>query len=754
MKAGDVFACGPFTTTAHPTLDWETFSAAGFVWDPVACKWGSPPGLSAQNRGLPAIGARNYVEHPTFEVLSLAYDLLDGVGLRHWVPPADLGRCIARGDRHCVGDIRHPYDLLEHVASGGMLEAVNVAFEWTVWNFYCVPVWGWPALPQEQVYCCAAKARAAAYPGSLEPMGEVLKLSQQKDKAGKDLIRKLTVPRNPTKANPALRLTPITAPDDFQRFYEYNKQDVRAEIEASINLPDLSAHELAVWRADLRINMRGMQVNTKAVDDCIVIVEQAFAKYHAELRALTGGAVESSSEVAKIIAWLHTRGVWVNELDEDTLSDWLQPGTSMPDDARRVMRIRQILAFGSVKKLYAFRAQTTAAGRLHDQYVYYGAHTGLWNGRGVQPANLYKGIFSKPEQVARALSIIASGCLELVEYEYGDALEAVASCLRSMIIARPGCRLLSADFTAIQAVATSALAGEEWRLEVFRTHGKIYEAQATQLTGRTLQYYADYKKENGKHHDDRQLGKLATLSGDFGAWVNGWKRFGAEKYGDDEFIKKLILQTRNAMPSIVELWGGQTRNKFDRDPKGNRAPEFAQLYGLEGAAISAVLEPGQCFGFRGIRFQVFGDVLYCIPPSGGIIRYHSPRLSKATRDYSSPWELELTYWGWNSNAMKGAAGWVPMKLYGGVLTQNVVSHECREIQALALLRLEANGYPVVMHTHDENVVEVPYGFGSKEQYIELVRGPLPDWARTPDGKPWPIKVPDAWECETYGKWED
>jgi DNA polymerase len=116
--------------------------------------------------------------------------------------------------------------------------------------------------------------------------------------------------------------------------------------------------------------------------------------------------------------------------------------------------------------------------------------------------------------------------------------------------------------------------------------------------------------------------------------------------------------------------------------------------------------------------------------------------------------LDLSYEGENSNAMKGALGWVRMPLYGGVLTQNVVSHESREIQALTLLRLEAAGYPVVMHTHDENVVEIPYGFGTLDEYTALVRGPLPDWARTPDGQPWPIKVPDAWEADRYGKWED
>jgi DNA polymerase len=323
------------------------------------------------------------------------------------------------------------------------------------------------------------------------------------------------------------------------------------------------------------------------------------------------------------------------------------------------------------------------------------------------------------------------------------------------MIARPGCRFFSADFSAIQAVVTSCLANERWRIDVFKGHGKIYEMMAALLTGKEFKYYLDYKKEFGKHHEDRQnYGKIPVLSADFGAWVNGWKQFGADKLGDDEYIKQLILKTRATIPNIVEFWGGQTRNKFGRDPAtGARAKEYAQLYGLEGAAISAILEPGNCFGYRGVSYQVVDDVMYCCPPSGGLITYHKPRLEPSSNVHASPWELEITYEGWNTNQKKGRPGWLRMKLYGGVLTQNVVSHESREIQALALVRLEKHGYPVVMHTHDENVVEVPEGTGSKEEYIQLVRQ-LPPWAMLDDGTPWPIKVPDAWEAQRYGKWEE
>jgi DNA polymerase len=572
-----------------------------------------------------------------------------------------------------------------------------------------------------------------------------------------------------------LRWTPITAGPDFELLYAYNKQDVRAELEASSRIPDLTPRELAIWRFDQRCNRRGMAINRKGVDDCIVIMEQAYARYNAELREITNHAVDGASEATGLLAWCRSQGVYLPDLDEETLGEACKR-TDYPPGVSRALRIRQLLAFGSVKKLYAFKYQTGSDGRLRDQYTYHGAHTSLWNGRGVQPANLYKGIFSKPWQAARAFEIVACGSLELVEQEFGvgsewcengferygppgtkgskqapaDGLEVVASLLRSLIVAEPGSRLMSADFTSIQAVVTAALAGEQWRLKVFREKKDLYYMQAAMLTGKSYEWYQQWRKENGgKHHPDRQTyGKIPVLSADFGAWIGGWKKFGADKLGDDAYIKKLILQTRASIPNTVEMWGGQTRDKFQRSCR-------RELFGLEGAALSAILDPGNCYAYRQVAYQMHEDILYSRGPSGFGPLYHAPRVTNAEprgNYIPEPWELAMTYEGWNSNATKGEQGWQRMSLYGGVQTQNIVSHESREIQADALLRLEAHGYPIVMHTHDENVTERKYGEGSLDEYIGLVRI-LPEWAREIDGTPWPINVPDAWESEAYGKWE-
>ena len=748
---------------SHGTMDFETYSEAGYRWDDDTQKWRSPIGFANAKRGIEVVGTHNYVNHPTFRPLSLCYDLHTGTGVQRWIPPDDLQPIdvVAIGpppghaqhsptDHGPYADARHPWALLKYIENGGMIEAHYVGFEHTVWE-WCVANWGWPEWPLSQQLCSAAKARASAYPGALDPLCVVLDVDEKKDPAGKRLIRKLTVPRNPTKKNKALRWVPATAPEDFEQFYQYNEQDVRSEAAASARIPDLTPHEREVWELDQTINRRGMAIDRAGVENCIAIVEQATERARRELYTLTQGAVQAHTEVAATLRWFAYRGFHLHELDEDTVSESLKR-TDLAPDIRRVLEIRKALSFGSVKKLYAMREQTSADGRLRDQYIYHGAHTSLWNGRGVQPANLprpFDARFESPAEVEKALRVIACRSIELLELEYPtlEPLEVVASCLRSLIVASPGHRLISADYTAIQAVVTSALAGEEWRLEVFRTHGKIYETMASQLTGKPLDYYVNYKREHGHHHDDRQTyGKIPVLSADFGAWINGWKRFGADKViGDDDAIKRLILQTRAKIPNIVELWGGQTRDKFQYS-------ERQELYGLEGAAVCALLEPGRAFEYRGIVYQKHGDALYCRPPSGGFITYHNADLYPSTRPYARPWEYEISYEGWNSNPAKGAPGWRTMNLYGGVQTQNVVSHESREIQALALLRIERSGYPLVMHTHDENVTEVP--LNSEHSIAEHTRltAELPSWAVTPDGRPWPIQVPESWECSRYGKW--
>lgn len=737
LRYGDQLLAGASLATVLADGDFETYSEAGFVWDDQAQKWVQLEGIARTKRkGLGTIGLRNYVDHPSFEVLCFWYDLKDGRGRRFWRP-----------------GMLNPDDLFEHVRAGKLLEAWNVAFERTVWNRHLRPKMGWPEIKDSQWRCAMAKSRQQAFPGALDDAAPAIGSPEFKDPAGEKLINKLTVPCKPTKKNPARRWTPTSTPEDFARLYAYGEQDIVTEFNASIRVPDLSARELEIWQVSERINDRGMYMDRPGIENMIVIVEQATERHNFELDTITHGAVTSYSKVADTLRWMAKQGVYLEELDEETVE--LELEKPHIDSVKRVLQIRQLLSFGSVKKLYGMKYQTAADGRLRDQYAYHAAHTSLWNGQHVQVANLYKGKLDKPEKVEAALSAIASRSLDYVEALYGNGMETIADCLRSMIIAAPGCDLIAADYSAIQAVVLACLAGEQWRIDVFKTHGKIYEMCASKITGKSFQFYLDYKKQHGKHHDDRQpFGKIPELSAGFASWVGGWKKFGAGEFMTDPEIKQAILKWRADSPAIVEFWGGQTRNKFGRDLNGNRAPEYPELYGLEGAAIMAVLNPGTAYGYRGVRYQMYGDALYCQPPTNGDpLIYHEPRLEPSQREYASPWELELSYMGWNSNQTKGRGGWVRMKLYGGLATQNVVAKVSREVQADTLVKLDKTGlYLPVMHTHDEQVTEVPEGQGSSEEYLGIANA-LPDWARFADGTFWPIKAPGAERTKRYGKWE-
>lgn len=721
MYAGNVSQAGPGVATATPGLDFETASDAGYDWDPVKGKWCSLPGIDQTKRGLSVVGSRNYVEHPSFRVLSLAYNLLDGQGTHKWVPGQEP-----------------PYDLLDHVRTGGRLSGWNIgSFEWYVWNIYCVREFMWPYLSLENLYCTMAKARASAYPGALKDAGAVMQLVNQKDKDGDRLLKKFSMPRQPTKGDPRVRILPEDDPEDFQRLLAYNVRDVDAEQEASMRAPDLSLFERDVWLTDQRVNHRGLGVDVQAVEDCIVIIQQATEKYNAELRAITNGHVSAATELAKLTAWCNTQGVNLYSLDAENLELALK--WDLPRGVRRALEIRQMLSSASVKKLFSLRAQQ-CGGRLYDWASYHAARTGRWTGNGPQPHNFPKGEEWSIEQVEEALAIIRHRTLELVEYQYGldNAVQVIVNCLRGLLIAGPGYELVASDYSAIEGVVTAALAGEEWRLEVFRTHGKIYELSVSKITGTPFEEIVAHKERTGKHHPLRQtVGKVAELASGFGGWIGAWKRFGAEEFFTDEEMKAAILAWRRASPMIVNLWGGQSVGDWDA--------ARPMLHGLEGAAVAAVMNPGQAFDYRGLAFQTNGDVLYGRLPSGRILTYHEPRLQPTSRDYRPRWELELSYTGWNSNPQQGPMGWVSMNLYGGKLTENFVQAAARDIQAHALVNIERAGHRPVLHSHDEIVGEAPEGMANLAEFERLM-STLPAWAAG-----WPVKAKGGWVGKRYRK---
>lgn len=531
IPAGTHIAVGAGYAEVLPDFDFETYSDAGFIYDEAAQKWGNIEGSA--KKGLEAVGGFVYSEHPSTEILSLAYNLKDGRGPRLWLPGMPA-----------------PLDLFNHILQGGLLEAANSGFEFAIWKNICHKRMGWPELPLEQLRDTLAKSRAHSLPGALGKAADVLQVKDQKIGEGKRLIQKFSVPRAPTKKDSRLRINPYDpdATEDAQLLYEYNLGDIKAESAVSACIQDLSPYELKMWLLDQKINFRGVAIDHEAVDACINIVRQATQKYTAELIAITGGQVQTSGEISKLGKWAESQGVYMHGMTSEDVEKALAR-TDIPAHVRRVLEIRASLGAASVKKLYALSRRLCSDNRIRDIFAYCGAdRTGRWAGRGPQPQNLPNsgpavvrcdpasgcGHYyvsqdtcpwcSTPSWAAAdeewsigavedALEVIKYRKLEYVERVFGDAIAAVSGCLRGMFIPAAGKDFLCSDYSAIEAVVLAALAGEEWRLEVFRTHGKIYEMSAAKITGIPFEDFAKHKQETGQHHPMRKkVGKVSELA--------------------------------------------------------------------------------------------------------------------------------------------------------------------------------------------------------------------------------------------------
>lgn len=775
MTYGDRIPAGLTFATVIADFDFEVYSEAGYRWDAERSRWTGPPGAPGVTKGLPVIGAAVYAQDPTTVPNALAYDLKDGAGRRRWrtgSPP--------------------PLDLFDHIASGKLLEAWNVGFERWTWEEVCVKRWGWPPILAEQYRCAMAKARAHSLPGALGNAAVVLGTSTQKlDNAS---MKKFCMPRNPTKGDPRTRIEPLwtqadvdeavadlISPDfkpavqrallaaitediaDTQAFAEYNEGDVQTEAEVSALIPDLSAAELRYWQDDQTINKRGVQLDLDSVHNCIAIIEQAQRRYGDELATLTGGI--KPSELKQLLGWLHGRGVHAESLDEDNVAVLL--AGELPPEARRALEIRAAVGSASVKKVFAMRNRATRSGRLHDMYVFHGARTGRPTGDGVQSTNLPKagpniyrcecgrhhgahtmtcgwcGKFTlrgpkassewKPAAAEDALVCISHRSLDVLETVFGDALLTVAGVLRGLFIASDGHELVSSDYTAIEGVVIACLAGEQWRIDAFTNDEPMYLLSAERMFGTPVAEMVEFARTNGVHHPLRQKGKGGELGLGFGGWINALRQFGVD--GTDDELKDTVLAWRGASPALVQFWGGQKGGAGHRRFDDN-------MHGLEGMAVLAVQNPNQTFEvarlngtLSGVAYRVHNDVLYCRVPSGGLITYHRPRLRQSDETWRG---LSLSFEGWNSNPKMGPPGWTTMNTYSGKLAENVTQRVARDKQMAAISRCERGGFPVVMHTYDEIVAEVPIGTGSVVDLESVMTTPDP-W-----NEGWPLKAAGGW----------
>ena len=625
-------------------------------------------------------GVYAYADSPAFEILLFAYSFDGGE-----TQIIDL----AQGEKL-------PAEVEEAIFDVSVTKtAYNANFERT-----CLSKYFGRYIPPESWHCSAVQAAMLALPRSLEDVGRVLGLDEQKMKEGKELIRYFCVPCKPTKANGGrTRNLPCHAPEKWELFKTYCKRDV--DVEKSIrrklhNFP-IPESEMELYRLDQRINDRGVLVD-------MGLVEQAIAceRLHKEVvtkRAYELTGLENPNSVAQLKGWLGDKGMEAESLSKKAVADMI---AETDGEVEELLRLRLLMAKTSVKKYEAMERSVCSDGRVHGMLMFCGANrTARWSGKIVQIQNLPKNYIPDLE-LAREL--VKQGRFEDIELLYDSTPNVLSELIRTAFIPKPGCRFVVADFSAIEARVLAWLSGEQWRLDVFTSHGKIYEASASSMFHVPVE-------EITKTSPLRQKGKVAELGLGFGGAAGALISMGALDMGltEDE-LPPLVAAWRKANPHITQFW-----------------------WDVDAAAVKAVTEK-QKTKVGKIIFEYKSGILFITLPSGRKLSYVKPRMAvnKFGRD-------GLTYEGISENKK-----WSRIETYGPKLVENIVQGTARDLLAEAMLRVEKKGYPIVMHCHDEIIAEVPEGIGSVDEMCEIM-AVQPTWA---EGLP--LRA-DGYSCSFYQK---
>ena len=633
-------------------------------------------------------GLYKYAQSPDFRVLLFAYSLDEAP-----VRVIDL----AQGEAM-------PREALDALADPLVTKhAYNAAFEW-----YCLsrffhleanasyPPEKW--LPQW--HCTMLHGLYCGYTAGLDATGRALGLPQDKQKlsAGKALIRYFCVPCKPTKSNGGrTRNLPQHDPAKWELFQTYNGQDVVTEMEIEGRLSHFPVPDSvqAQWVTDQIINARGVAVDMSLVTGALELEAQARQDYIAEAVALTG--LDNPNSVAQLTRWLQEEtGEEVADLRKDTVADLL--GKELPGDkARRVLEIRQELGKTSNKKYTALAQAVCADGRVRGLLQFYGANrTGRWAGRIVQPQNLPR-TYIDGALLPLARELVKGREAAGLRVVFGSVPDTLSQLIRTAFVSAPGHTLVDADFSAIEARMIAWLAGEEWVLEVFRTHGKIYEAAAAQMFGVPIEAI----KKGNPEYSYRQKGKVATLALGYQGGVGSLVSMGALRMGiPEEDLPDIVERWRNANPAIVQFW-------YTVEAAAREAVEHGRRVELNGGRLVFAYEMDTNNDFLTIQLPN-GRKLYYAHPHMGVNRFGRPA---------------LCYWGMDQKTHK----WGVVETYGGKLVENITQATARDCLAEAVERLEAAGYPVVFHIHDEVVIDAPPGRDSLEEVINIMRQ-VPSWA--------------------------
>lgn len=669
---------------------------------------------------LTKVGADFYSQHHTTKIMCMAY-AFDNEPIQLWHP-----------------GLPPPQRLLDHVKAGGKVLGHNIGgFEMLLWNNVAVFEFGWPELKIEQCECTMAMAYAMGLPGSLDDAARAAGIPYQKDKAGYRIMLKLCKPKGFNALGEPFFWTPEDVPQDFEALYIYCKQDVEVERGLLQRLLHLSPYEQKVWELDYKINRRGVYVDMMAARVAAGLVEVEKKRMDKKIREVTGNAVAMTTAVGQLSDWLKSRGIEVPSLAKADVTELLT--RDLPEDCRAALLLRKEAAKTSTSKLTSMTIGASAGNRSRGLFQYSGASTRRWAGRRVQLQNLPRPTI-KQDQIDKIFELLNRYGASAGPYirEMGLLpMSALSDCIRGFLRAAPGNDLIACDFSAIEARVVAWLAGQESTLKVFRGDGKIYELTAAGI-------YGVKPEEINKDDPRRQVGKVAMLSLGFEGGVGALQAMsrGYNVKLEPAFDLLRARATEDHMRKAEFVFNLNYKSKYEDKitPKEFVASDLVKQFWREAnpmivdywekineAAIMAVKNPGHVFGpgahLPRIAFRVNGSFLWCQLPSGGVICYPYPKVEMKAAFKDSEPKPTLTCMGVNSVTKS----WERYHCYGGFLTENVTQSVARDLLVEAMFRLEAKGYPIVMHIHDEIVNEVKKGFGSLEE-VEHIVSQNPAWA--------------------------
>lgn len=568
--------------------------------------------------------------------------------------------------------------------------AYNAAFEWYCLNRagYHTPLAQWKCTMIHGLYC--------GYTAGLDATGKAIGLPQDKQKltTGKALIRYFCVPCKPTKSNGGRTWNlPRHAPEKWKLFKEYCVQDVVTESEILKRLSAFPVPETEerLWQTDVRMNAFGVRVDTGLIAGALMIDGISTQELTDEAVEITG--LSNPNSTGQVLQWLTEQGVQMENLQKATVEETLTR-EALPKNVRRILEIRQQLGKTSVKKYTAMQTAKCEDDRIRGLTQFYGANrTGRWAGRLVQLQNLPRN-YLKTLDYAR--NLVKAQNYEGVRLLYGNVPDTLSQLIRTAFIPSEGHKFVVADFSAIEARVIAWLAGEQWVNEVFATHGKIYEATASQMFHVPIERIVKGNPE----YSLRQKGKVATLALGYQGGTSALIAMGALNMGlTEEELPDIVTRWRNANPRIRDLW-----------------------YAVEETALAA-MTTAEPQAMRGLIFRLEGDLLYGQSfltvqlPSGRKLFYPKPFLQENRFG-----KMAIHYYTVGQQTRK----WEVDSTYGGKMTENIVQAIARDCLAETLRRISLLGLQVVFHVHDEVIIDAPMDV-TVDQICSLMAEPI-SWA--------------------------